>query len=218
MLCRWWRRPPSSGAPVISRCFARWSEPALTTSTRSSPNSCGHGCSSGAATTAGGSAMSCSAKWPPSWPHHRWLVACMHAPLARWSTRHLAVEPDWRVVAGHFEQAWHHDEAVEAYQKATISARRRGAVQEAVACLTEALGQLGRSAPGTGSGPQGNRHPAGARLSAGATQGSMSGEGPADFQRCLALASTGNYEDELLTTLHRADRLLRAAGRTAPRP
>ena len=36
---------------------------------------------------------------------------------------------------------------------------------------------------------------------AGATQGSMSGEGPADFQRCLALASTGNYEDELFTTL-----------------
>ena len=29
----------------------------------------------------------------------------------------------------------------------------------------------------------------------------MSGAGPADFQRCLALASTGNYEDELFTTL-----------------
>ena len=36
---------------------------------------------------------------------------------------------------------------------------------------------------------------------AGTTQGSMSGEGPADFQRCLALASTGNYKDELFTTL-----------------
>ena len=36
---------------------------------------------------------------------------------------------------------------------------------------------------------------------AGATQGSMSGEGPADFQRCLALASTGNYQDEMFSTL-----------------
>ena len=36
---------------------------------------------------------------------------------------------------------------------------------------------------------------------AGTTQGSMSGEGPADFQRCLELASTGNYQDELFSTL-----------------
>ena len=36
---------------------------------------------------------------------------------------------------------------------------------------------------------------------AGTTQGNMSGEGPADFQRCLELASTGNYEDELFNTL-----------------
>ena len=32
-------------------------------------------------------------------------------------------------------------------------------------------------------------------------QGSQSGEGPADFQRCLALASAGNYQDELFCTL-----------------
>jgi class 3 adenylate cyclase/tetratricopeptide (TPR) repeat protein len=113
----------------------------------------------------------------------------------------LGVEPDWRVVASHFERAWHHDEAVEAYQNATVSARRRGAVHEAVACLTNALGQLGRSA----EGPDRDRKEIAIRLErgflAGATQGSMSGEGPADFQRCLALASTGNYHDELLSTL-----------------
>jgi class 3 adenylate cyclase len=113
----------------------------------------------------------------------------------------LGVEPDWRVVASHFEQAWHHDEAVEANQNATVSARRRGAVHEAVVCLTKALGQLGRSA----EGPDRDRKEIAIRLErgflAGATQGSMSGEGPADFQRCLALASTGNYHDELLSTL-----------------
>ena len=37
-------------------------------------------------------------------------------------------EADWRVVANHFEQAQQYDEAVEAYQKASTNARRRGAV------------------------------------------------------------------------------------------
>lgn len=111
------------------------------------------------------------------------------------------VEPDWRVVASHFEQAWHYDEAVEAYQKVSVNARRRGAVHEAVTCLTKALDQLDQTA----AGPERDRTEIAIRLErgflAGATQGSMSGEGPADFQRCLALASNGHYEDELLTTL-----------------
>ena len=67
MSCPWWRRPPSSGAPVISRCFAPWSGAMPKTSTAPSPNSCGHVCSNVAASTAGDSAMSCFAKWPPSW-------------------------------------------------------------------------------------------------------------------------------------------------------
>ena len=41
-----------------------------------------------------------------------------------------AVEPDWRVIAGHFEQAQQHDEAVEAYQKAFMKTRRRGALRK----------------------------------------------------------------------------------------
>ena len=112
-----------------------------------------------------------------------------------------AVEPDWRVVASHFEQARHYDEAVEAYQKASVNARRRGALQEALACLTNALGQLTSCAADSAR----DRREIAIRLErgflAGTTQGSQSGEGPADFQRCLALASTGNYEDELFTTL-----------------
>jgi class 3 adenylate cyclase/tetratricopeptide (TPR) repeat protein len=112
-----------------------------------------------------------------------------------------AVEPDWRVVASHFEQAGHHDEAVEAYQKASINARRRGALQEALACLTNALSQLTSCAADSAR----DRREIAIRLErgflTGMTQGSQTGEGPADFQRCLALASTGDYEDELLTTL-----------------
>ncbi len=112
-----------------------------------------------------------------------------------------AVEPDWRVVAGHFEQAQQYDQAVEAYQQASVNARRRGAIHEALACLTNALNQLTRCAAGSAR----DRREIAIRLErgflAGTTQGSQSGEGPADFQRCLALASTGNYQDELFSTL-----------------
>ena len=112
-----------------------------------------------------------------------------------------AVEPDWRVVAGHFEHAQRFDDAVDAYQNASVNARQRGALQEALACLTKALDQLTRCAAGSAR----DRREIAIRLERGflegATQGSMSGAGPADFQRCLALASTGNYQDELFTTL-----------------
>jgi class 3 adenylate cyclase/tetratricopeptide (TPR) repeat protein len=112
-----------------------------------------------------------------------------------------AVEPDWRVVASHFENAQRFDEAVEAYQKASVDARRRGAIHEALTCLTNALDQLTRCA----AGPQRDRREIAIRLErgflAGATQGGTSGAGPADFERCLQLASTGNYQDELFTTL-----------------
>jgi class 3 adenylate cyclase/tetratricopeptide (TPR) repeat protein len=112
-----------------------------------------------------------------------------------------AVEPDWRVVAGHFEQAQQYDDAVEAYQKASVNARRRGALQEALAYLTTALSQLTSCAAGSAR----DRSEIAIRLErgflAGAVQGSQTGPGAADFERCLALASTGNYEDELFTTL-----------------
>jgi len=112
-----------------------------------------------------------------------------------------SVEPEWRVVAGHFEQAQRYDDAVQAYQKASVDARRRGAIQEAMACLTKALGQLTSCTAGSAR----DRGEIAIRLErgllAGAAQGSQSGAGPADFERCLALASAGNYEDELFTTL-----------------
>jgi class 3 adenylate cyclase/tetratricopeptide (TPR) repeat protein len=126
----------------------------------------------------------------------------LHARAARaLADAAITVEPDWRVVASHFEQAQQYDEAVEAYQKASVNARRRGGVQEALACLTNALDLLTSCAAGSAR----DRREIAIRLErgflAGTTQGSMSGEGPADFQRCLALASTGNYQDELFSTL-----------------
>ncbi len=112
-----------------------------------------------------------------------------------------AAEPDWRVVASHFEQAQQYDQAVEAYQKASVDARRRGAVQEALICLTNALSQLASCDAGSAR----DRSEIAIRLErgflTGALEGGTSGEAPGDFERCLALASAGNYEDELFTTL-----------------
>ena len=112
-----------------------------------------------------------------------------------------AAEPDWRVVASHFEQAQQYDRAVGAYQKASVAARLRGAVQEALACLTSALSQLTSCA----AEPVRDRSEIAIRLERaflmGALEGGTSGEAPADFERCLSLASAGNYEDELFTTL-----------------
>ena len=113
----------------------------------------------------------------------------------------IVAEPDWRVVASHFEEAQQYDQAVEAYQKASVDARRRGAMQEALACLTKALSQL----ISCGAGCARDRSEIAIRLErgflTGALEGGTSGEAPADFERCLALASAGNYEDELFNTL-----------------
>ncbi len=110
-------------------------------------------------------------------------------------------EPDWRVVASHFEHAQQYDQAVAAYQKASVDARRRGAAQEALACLTSALDQLA----GCHAGAARDRSEIAIRLErgflTGALEGGTSGEAPADFERCLALASEGGYQDELFTTL-----------------
>ena len=112
-----------------------------------------------------------------------------------------AVEPDWRVVASHFEQAQQYDKAVEAYQKASADARRRGAIAEARAYLTNAVNLLARCA----AGPERERTEIAIRLErgflTGSAQGGTTGEAPGDLERCLELATSGNYEDELFTTL-----------------
>ena len=126
----------------------------------------------------------------------------LHARVARALAKAAAgVEPDWRVIAAHYERAEQYDDAVEAYQNASGDARRRGALEEALACLTDALNQLARCAAGPGR----ERMEIALRLErgllAGAAHGSMSGEGPADLERCLELASEGKHELELFTTL-----------------
>ena len=133
---------------------------------------------------------------PPS--RHRELHARAAVALVEAASD---TQPDWRVVAAHYEQAQRFDEAVDAYRKASVDARRRGAAQEALTCLTNALVQL----EGCAAGRARDVSEIAIRLErgflSGAADGGTSGGAPADLERCLELACAGDYQDELLATL-----------------
>lgn len=133
---------------------------------------------------------------PPS--VHRQLHARTAHALVRAA---VDVEPDWPVVAGHYAQAHRFAEAAQAFQKASVVARRRGALQEALDCLTNALTQISHCHPG----PPRDRAELAARLERGfimgTALGTMSGEVPREFERCLDLANAGNNDDDLFAAL-----------------
>jgi class 3 adenylate cyclase/tetratricopeptide (TPR) repeat protein len=110
-------------------------------------------------------------------------------------------EPDWRLVAGHYEQAERFDEAASAYQRASTEARRRGALAEARTYLSQSLAQLGYSTPGANR----DRRERAARLERGlltsAAEGYQSRAAAVDFERCLQLAGTDLRDDELFAAL-----------------
>ena len=110
-------------------------------------------------------------------------------------------DPDWRLVAGHYEQAQRFDAAASAYQRASTAARRRGALAEARTYLTHALAQLDHCPPG----PDRDRREMTLRLERGflasAAEGPSSRAVAADFERCLQLGGTDLRDDELVATL-----------------
>jgi class 3 adenylate cyclase/tetratricopeptide (TPR) repeat protein len=112
-----------------------------------------------------------------------------------------AGEPDWPLVADHYERADRFEKTAAAYQQAATDARRRGALAEARAYLTHALAQLDRATPG----PDRDRHEMAVRSRRGvltsAAEGYQSGAAAADFERCLQLGGTDLDDDELFVTL-----------------
>ena len=111
-------------------------------------------------------------------------------------------ERDWRLVAAHYEQAERFNEAATAYQHASASARRRGALTEARRYLTQALGQLDLATPGRDR----DRREMALRLERGflvmTADGQHNRESAADFERCLQLGGTDLRDDELFATLN----------------
>ena len=120
-------------------------------------------------------------------------------------------DPDWRLVAGHYEQAQRFDAAASAYQRASTAARRRGALAEARTCLTQALAQLDHCPPG----PDRDRREMTLRLERGflasAAEGPSSSAVAADFERCLQIGGTDLRDDELVATLGALTGLLHRA-------
>ena len=112
-----------------------------------------------------------------------------------------AVEPEWALVAGHYQRAERFDEAAAAYQQASAEARRRGALAEARTYLTRALAQLDNATPG----PDRDHREIAVRLERGnlssAADGYQSRAAAADFERCLQLGGTDLRNDELFATL-----------------
>jgi class 3 adenylate cyclase/tetratricopeptide (TPR) repeat protein len=110
-------------------------------------------------------------------------------------------DPDWQLVAGHYERAERFEDAASAYERASTEARLRGALAEARMHLTRAVEQLDHAAPGADR----DRREMGLRLErgrlAGATEGYQSAAAAVDYERCLQLAGTDLHDEELFATL-----------------
>lgn len=108
-------------------------------------------------------------------------------------------DPDWNVVARHYEAAERFDQSADAYQRATTAARRRGALTEARNYLTLALAQLDRA-----PAPMRNRREISVRMERGwlvaAAHGALSKDAAADFERCLELAMTDPLDGDMIET------------------
>ncbi|OBI74170.1 adenylate/guanylate cyclase domain-containing protein [Mycobacterium sp. E740] len=121
----------------------------------------------------------------------------LHAKVADAMTR--GSEPDWLRVADHYEEADRFDDAAAAYRRACDTARLRGALGEAITCLTRGLAQLERAT----SGIDRDRREAGLRLGRGllnlVAEGYQSRDAATDLERCLRLSGTLTDNDLYLT-------------------
>jgi class 3 adenylate cyclase/tetratricopeptide (TPR) repeat protein len=110
-------------------------------------------------------------------------------------------QPEWPLVARHYESAERFNEAAKAYQRAAADARRRGALNEARTHLGRALENIGRSPANRAR----DRREISARLEAGflasTALGHTSQEAAAEFERCLQLIGD-DPSPELYATLN----------------
>ncbi|MEO6794520.1 MAG: adenylate/guanylate cyclase domain-containing protein [Mycobacterium sp.] len=109
--------------------------------------------------------------------------------------------PDWHLVALHYRNAERFEAAADAHQKAAYDARQRGALDEARACLTQAIEQLRRASPG----PSRDRSEVLLRLRRGfltaAVEGTASPKAAKDFECCLKLGATDPRQEGFLSTM-----------------
>ncbi|MEY2469656.1 MAG: hypothetical protein QOF21_2354, partial [Actinomycetota bacterium] len=106
---------------------------------------------------------------------------------------------EWRRVAVHYAAAVRVDDAVDAYEKASVSARQRGGLGEAKSLLTDAIDIVGGSPDST---PE---REVNLRLGRGFLSLSMEGhsspDAAADYERCLELSLNQASSDGMFATL-----------------
>jgi class 3 adenylate cyclase len=136
-------------------------------------------------------------------------IAATLAPPSVQRTLHTRVakalvcgsDPDWHVIARHYELAERFADAADAYERAAADAFRRGALGEGRTGLTMAIEQLGHAQ----AGPDRDRQEIRLRLQRGCMPTTpdvyQSGVQGTDFERCLALGGSSLGEDELRATV-----------------
>jgi class 3 adenylate cyclase/tetratricopeptide (TPR) repeat protein len=126
----------------------------------------------------------------------------LHARAADALVNGAAGDPDWPLVAAHYEQAERHGDAASAFQCACAAAQRRGGLAEARAYLDRAVSQLEPYPPG----PERDRREIAARLQRGylaaaaEPEGNLSPVSVADFERCLQLVGTDLHDNQVVAT------------------
>ena len=126
----------------------------------------------------------------------------LHARAADALVHGAAGDPDWPLVAAHYEHAERHGDAAAAYQCACAAAQRRGGLAEARAYLDSAVSQLEHHPPGT----ERDHREVDARLQRGylaaaaEPEGNLSPVSVADFERCLQLCGTDLRDDQVVAT------------------
>jgi len=132
---------------------------------------------------------------PPS--VHRGL----HAKVADALVSAAGGDPDWQLVATHYEQAQNAEEAVSAYRRASTDARRRGALEEARGYLTRALAQVDEQSPGRARDVREMAVRMERGFLASAAKGPLNPATAVDFEECLRLGGTDVRDDEVVGTL-----------------
>jgi class 3 adenylate cyclase len=125
----------------------------------------------------------------------------LHRKVADTLVNYAGGDPDWQLVATHYEQAENSGEAVSAYQRASVDARRRGALAEARGYLTHALDQVDKQVPGRARDVREMAVRLERGFLASAAEGPLNATTTVDFEECLRLGGSDVRDDEVVGTL-----------------
>ncbi|SCX01155.1 ATP-binding protein [Mycolicibacterium fluoranthenivorans] len=125
----------------------------------------------------------------------------LHGKVADALVSGVGTDPEWPLVATHYEQAANPVEAVSAYRRASTQARRRGALTEARGYLTRALAQVDTQAAGRPHDMQEMSVRLERGFLASAAEGPRNDATAADFEECLRLGGADVRDDDVVGTL-----------------